>query len=123
MRGRMAYPPERRTGKHRAASTARMLPAQRTWASELQRMELQEDAAVQSGVVVRRYRSNDPNDLPILVRYLPPDTEERRDFIVTELEAIHNHAAAHQFAGVDFVEAAGWLADEIERVKVMELVP
>lgn len=116
MRGRMAKVAGTRRGHHRPASTARTLPAQRTWADELRRIQLQEDADVEAGLVVRRYTG--PNDCSTYVRYDPPDSEDRRAFILGELQAICDHAERE-----GFVREHELLADEIERVKVMELVP
>ncbi len=68
MKGRMAYPANRHSGKHRPASTARTLPAQRTWLDELRRIQLQEDADVEAGLVVRRYTGPnlDPRE-PVMI--------------------------------------------------------
>lgn len=114
MRGRMAYPPERRTGKHRAASTARSLPAQRTWTDELSDIERQEAAELAAGYVVRRYAAD--GKTPLYVRYDPADSEERRAFIVSELQAILDHCEAERLD-----QWAALLADEIEHAQTCDL--
>lgn len=113
MKGRMAYPAKRHSGKHRPASTARTLPAQRTWLDELRRIELQEDADVGAGAVVRRYHRD---GAPTYVRYMPPETEEQRAFVLSELQDICDYAKAQ-----GFVDEHAVLIDEIERVRHEEL--
>lgn len=105
MRGRMAYHPERRSGKHRKASTARTiyLPARRTQ-RQLQRI----DDRITDGEVVIWH-----DDRAVRLSYMPPETEEQRADVVEQLR--------ERIAAAGDAEVRELLAAEVERVTVSPL--